>query len=89
MERVCLRVGGGLVAQFPAPLEAPLRGAQGIAAERHLRGAGNCASNHIQPADDPRAPPYSFTPNNGTNGSGSKSLHDREPVFVRASSTHV
>ncbi|GGP84795.1 hypothetical protein GCM10010278_74180 [Streptomyces melanogenes] len=43
--RVCLRAGGGLVAQFPAPLEAPLRAGPGIVAQRHLRGAGNCASN--------------------------------------------
>ncbi|GGP38124.1 hypothetical protein GCM10010278_13950 [Streptomyces melanogenes] len=35
-----LRPGGGLVAQFPAPLNAPLRGAQGIAASAASKGRG-------------------------------------------------
>ncbi|GGP39047.1 hypothetical protein GCM10010278_14560 [Streptomyces melanogenes] len=35
-----MRAGGGLLAQFPAPLKAALRAIQGIAAERHSQGRG-------------------------------------------------
>ncbi|MBP5909197.1 hypothetical protein F3K40_31120 [Streptomyces sp. LBUM 1478] len=57
---VRLRVGGGLVAQFPAPLEGlrPLRDEKHGAQPLLFRGAGNCVTGPRRPAagDEGRSP---------------------------------
>ncbi len=62
-----MRAGGGLLAQFPAPLKSrgyrppPKTKDRGAAP---FRGAGNCATSHDAPAaNDPPAAPQSSANN--------------------------